>query len=373
MQSLPFRRIAILLIFALVSNIFVLSIFTQQADAVVNLSQASMVLYRMGVSRPVSNSDPILIIAKPATAVASASRTKISFAPNFSFAANTNLITISTGVAGTLSLPMTIQNQVVSAWPMVSASPVVLATTDVAFTGGALVAGSIYGFFITAGVTNPGTTAGNPYVSTITTYASSDTVTPIDSSRVAVATTTSSGDQVVVTASVPPTFSFSLGSNAIALGDLSTSTTKNGNVVATLSTNAGNGYIMWLRGQGGSDTTKAALASVATGNTILTVGTPGTGACSAYSSGNDYYQLSATFAQGGGGGGVISTNPAYDCGNSTFLSGGAIGKTYQEVERSSGTANGDTVTLYAMAAAGNLDKAATDYTDTWTVVAAGNF
>jgi len=36
-------------------------------------------------------------------------------------------------------------------------------------------------------------------------------------------------------------------------------------------------------------------------------------------------------------------------------------------------ASGDTVTLTALAAAASLNKAATDYTDTWTVIGAGNF
>ncbi len=370
MQSLRLRRITILVIFSLISNIFVLSIFTQQTSAAVNLTQASMILYRMGVSRTTSVTDPILIIFKPVTVTGAGSQVKISFAAGFSPLAAT-LVGTTAAVAGTIALPMTVQNQVVQAAPLVNSNSWTVSTTDVNFSTGALVAGSLYGFFITSGVTNPTTTASNPYVSTITTVLSSASLTALDSSRVAVATTTSSGDQVTVTASVPPTFSFSLGSNAIALGDLSTSATVNGNVVATLSTNANNGYVTWVRGNGGGAALNSALASATVNSSIVSLGTPGGGVCTAYSSGNDYYQLTATYTHPAGNG-TITKNANYDCGVG-FNSGGTIGKYYQEVVRSSGTASGDTVTLYALAAMAALDKAATDYTDTWTVVGAGNF
>jgi hypothetical protein len=332
------------------------------------MTAASMVLYRMAVSRAASSTDPILIIAKPVTAIGTQSLVKISFAPNFSFAANATLITATTAPGGGISIPMTFQNQVVTAWPLVSGSATGLSGTDVSFTAGALNASTLYGFFITAGVTNPGTTAGNPYVSTITTQDS--TVANVDSSRVATSVVVSSGDQVVVTASVPPTFSFSLGGNTIALGDLSTTATKNGNVVATISTNANNGYVTWLRGSAGSDGTNASLSSAGVSDTILSQGTIDN-TCTSYVSGSAYYQLTATFSHTAGNG-TISTNPEYGCGGSN-TSGGTITKLYQEVERSSGTASGDTVTLTALAAAASLNQAATDYTDTWTVIGAGNF
>jgi len=367
MTNLKFRRIAFLIIFSLVSNVFVLSIFTQQTQAA-SMTAASMVLYRMAVSRAASTTDPILIIAKPATAIATKSSIKISFAPNFSFATNATLILATTSPGGGIAIPMTFQNQIVSTFPLVSASAISLSGTDVSFTAGALGAGTLYGFFITAGVTNPATTAGNPYVSTITTQDS--VLAAVDSSRVATNVVVSGGDQVVVTASVPPTFSFALGSNTIALGDLSTSSTKNGNVVTTISTNANNGYVMWLRGSGGSDATNASLASAGVSDTVLSQGTIDN-TCTSYVSGTAYYQLTATFTHTAGNG-TISTNPEYGCGSSN-TSGGTITKLYQEVERSSGTASGDTVTLTALAAAASLNKAATDYTDTWTVIGAGNF
>jgi hypothetical protein len=93
MKSLTFRRISVFIIFTLLSNVFVLSVFTQQTQAATNLTQASMVLYRMGVSRTTSTTDPILIIAKPATAVATASQVKISFASGFSPLAATVIVT----------------------------------------------------------------------------------------------------------------------------------------------------------------------------------------------------------------------------------------------------------------------------------------
>jgi hypothetical protein len=368
MNSLAFRRLIVLVIFSLTINIFLFAITAQQSQAAV-LTNASMVLYRMGANNAATVNDPILIIMKTPTAVAASSQAKISFAPGFSV--NNTVIATTAPIVGTIALPMTVQNMVVQQWPLVKNSSISVSVTDVSFTSGALVAGSIYGFFITAGVTNPSITTGNPYVSTLATYDGTG-VTQKDTSRVATSITSSSGDQVVVTASVPPTFSFSIpASSTIALGDLSTSVTKNGSVVATISTNANNGYVTWVKGSAGNDSIKAALNSASISQTILSQGTPGGGTCTTYTPGTEYYQISATYTHPGGNG-TITKNPSYDCGIS-FTSGGSIGKYYHEVMRSSGTASSDTVTLNAMAAANNLSQAATDYTDTWTVIGAANF
>jgi hypothetical protein len=46
---------------------------------------------------------------------------------------------------------------------------------------------------------------------------------------------------------------------------------------------------------------------------------------------------------------------------------------YEQIAQSTGQADSDTLTLTAIVAISPVNKAASDYTDTWEVVGAGNF
>ncbi len=87
-----------------------------------------------------------------------------------------------------------------------------------------------------AQITNP--TAGNDIVINLATTTAADA--NIDTG--ALATSIISDDQVTVTATVDPTFTFTISSNSCALGTLSTANVQTCSVTLTTSTNAVDGY-----------------------------------------------------------------------------------------------------------------------------------
>lgn len=176
-----------------------------------------------------------------------------------------------------------------------------------------------------------------------------------------------SDDQVVITATVPATFSLALGTNTQALGTLSTGSVSSGSGVSvTVGTNAGNGWAGWVR------SANAALNSAATGDTIATTGTVND-TPSTLSGGTEGYVLDAdlTTDSATGGTGTVTIDAEY-LGADTS-SGGTLSTTYTEFVTANGPTDGDVITLIPRVAISSLTQAATDYTDTLTVVAAGNF
>lgn len=204
----------------------------------------------------------------------------------------------------------------------------------------------------TTAVTNP---SAGEYHPTIT--AGSDSTT--------VALRIISDDQVVVSATVPPTFNFVLDANSTSF----TANLDSGAVrqttgrTVTVTTNATNGWIAWAKDG------NTGLTSAAAGKTIAST-TPGSAAT--LSAGTEGYVLSAEVTTDASGGGTVSIPTAYQ-GTSGNSSGSGLDTTYRQVASSNGTANGDVITLRGKAAISGITPAATDYTDTWTIIGAGTF
>ena len=181
------------------------------------------------------------------------------------------------------------------------------------------------------------------------------------------ATAVIANDQVIITATVPPTFSFALGTNTQALGTLSTSSVISGSgVTVTLGTNAAKGWITWVK------SLYTYLNSATASDTIPTIGsiddTPST-----LSNGSKGYVLDCdlTTDSGTGGTGTVTIDPEYN-GTTTSM-GGTLTTTFNEVASANGPTDSDVVTLVPRVTISALTKAATDYTDTLTVVGAANF
>jgi hypothetical protein len=218
----------------------------------------------------------------------------------------------------------------------------------------ALSVNTVYCFDLTStsAVTNP--TAGE-YHPVITAGS--------DSTTVAVRIVTS--DQVLVTATVPPTFNFVLDANSTSFTtNLSTSSVvqTTGRTV-TVTTNAPNGWIAWAKD------TNTGLTSASATKTIAAT-TPGTTAT--ITTAAEGYVLSAEVTTDAAGGGTVSIPTAYQgtAGNAT---GSGLDTTFRTIASSTGTANGDVITLRGKASIIGSTPAATDYTDTWTVIGAGTF
>ena len=221
-----------------------------------------------------------------------------------------------------------------------------------------LTVGAKYAFNV-ANVTNP---AAGDYQDQVATLTSGDAV--IDSSIVTTRIITN--DQVVITANVPPTFSFSLSANLDAFTlDLDSAAVRvTSGIGVSIATNAAKGWIGWIK------SANSALSSITTGESIATSGTVD-GTPSTCSAGSDCYVVDANITTSGTGAGSLTIDPEYN--GVAASSGGALGSVLVPFASRSGKTNGDLITLLSYASITAGKAAGNDYTDTWTVVGAGNF
>ncbi|MCW1908477.1 MAG: hypothetical protein KIH63_004010 [Candidatus Saccharibacteria bacterium] len=205
--------------------------------------------------------------------------------------------------------------------------------------------------------------AAGQYTLTVTTRDTGPTT--IDSTSVAVRVITD--DQVVVSAVVPSSFNFVLDANTTSF----TTDLSSGSVVSTtgrtvtITTNAASGWITWV-----SDSNQG-LTSAAASKTIATTGTVNA-APSTLSAGTEGYVLDVDLTSDAAGGGTVSIDAEYNGGANA---GGTLSATAQPAASSTGTAGGagDVITFVGKAAIAGDTPAASDYTDTWTIIGAGSY
>lgn len=238
-------------------------------------------------------------------------------------------------------------------WPSIGATATSAVGQVVTWSSGALTAGTLYCFnwTNTAAVT---TAAAGTYTGSVSTNV--DSATPY-------ATAAITDDQIVVTASVAPTFTFAISANTDNLGQLSTGAVASSPTprTATINTNAKNGWYVWAKD------TNTGLNSASAATTIAST-TPGTN--STLSAGTEGYNTGVVSSHGGGSGAITVATPFV--GGSTGK-GGGLDTTLRTVASSTGTAQNDVLTLTNNASISSTTSAATDYTDTITVVGAGLF
>jgi hypothetical protein len=220
-----------------------------------------------------------------------------------------------------------------------------------------------YNWTNSAAVSTSSSATSSNVGSVTTTNSSSAT---IDTAQYATATITN--DQIVVTATVPPTFSFTLSGNTDALGTLATGAVAHSPTprTVTIGTNARNGWVTWAS----SALTNGGLRSSTTSYTIPSTCSAGTGTNTTLSSGTEGYNTGVTSSHASGTG-TVSVASIFD-GSSTSKGGGLCGA-FQTIASSDGTASSDVLTLTNNVAISTLTPAANDYTDTITVVGAGLF
>ncbi len=306
----------------------------------------------------------ILVVVKPAS-TATEAKVKITWpdttANGFTVnATNTNHTTSTTG------LPATYHGEALNSWPTIQANATTVTdngnTTDVVYTSGDMTAGTLYGFYVTGGITNP--TAGNAGTKQVIITTQDSVPATIDSSTVAVDTVGTNGDQVTLTATVDPSFNFALSGNSIALGALSTSARTQGSVTVDIDTNANNGWIAWMRSEGGA----ATLASATTSDSISSTDTS---SCVTTAIGSKGYVVDVNSSAGTNTSGALTVATEYACTDAQ--AGGVISTTYEQIADRTGVVDSDTLTLNAIVTISATTKAGSDYTDTWEVVGAGDF
>lgn len=210
---------------------------------------------------------------------------------------------------------------------------------------GALTAGQSYCATLTSAtaVTNPG--AG---VYSVVLNDAGDTTT--------VAIDVIANDQVVVSATVPPTFTMALSSNTDNLGTLSAaSVASSTGVNATISTNGNYGWFLWALDS------QAGLNSTSQSKLIPTVPT-GSNANMTTNIGTEKYAL-----------GVTTGNATANYTDSGFTGSGLSTTVYNKIASGNAAVAGAVATVKELATISATTPAATDYSDTVTLVGAGSF
>lgn len=249
-----------------------------------------------------------------------------------------------------------------TAWVGIGTATAVSGAT-VTFASGDLVVNTQYCFnFVSTSTLTLPTSANTNNTGTIETETSGGSA--IDTVNYATSNIASNGDQITVTATVPSTFSMNLGgATTAALGSLPTSgAPATAAVTMTVSTNANNGWIAWAKNANANST----LTSATTADTSISSG--------AYSSGSNTHNLTGAAGYGlavttGSGSPTI----AADYNVSTPSVGSLDSTKFEQIASKNVPANANTVTLTFAAEALPTTKAATDYTDTVTFTAAGQF
>lgn len=340
------RFFSFLGIFALVS-VLALPVFFAERVQAGNFQQVYIRLDRLAASTATGGT----VCAKPQTAGTEAD-VQVTFPSGYTVNGTASNWTVTT-----TNLPSGS-----TAWVSIATATNVT-TQTVTFPSGELVVGTLYCFNFSGTTTLTTGTAENNQTGTVTTRTGA--AATIDSSAYALSIV--SNDQIVVSATVPATFSFALSANTDSIGTLSTTTASSSGVTASMSTNAASGWIAWVK------SANAALNSVSTGASIATAGsvddTPTDLA------GTTGYVLDVDITTDGGGTGTITQAAGYgaEYAGTNTTSGGTLSTTFQPIAASSGTTDGDVLTLIERAKITAIQAAATDYTDTLTVVAAGRF
>lgn len=245
------------------------------------------------------------------------------------------------------------------AWPSIATASNVTSQA-VTFPSGDLTVGTLYCFnWTNASAVTVKSSATSSNTGTVVTQTSVPAA--IDTGNYATASITN--DQITVTATVPSVFSFALSGNSDALGTLSsgavtTSPTPN---TVTVNTNAGNGWSVWAKDLNTGLTSAAATSTIAST-------TPG--ANSTLSAGTNGYNMGVTSSQVGGSGTITIATPFV---GSSAGQGGGLDTSLRSLASSTGTANTAVLTLKNNVAISPTQAAATDYTDTLTVIGAGLF
>lgn len=276
--------------------------------------------------------------------------------------------TASNWVANNTNLPYdpTDQSTQATMWAGVTNTEQASAVSGnaVTWTASDLSDGTFYCFNFTGSSSTVGA-AGNDKIGYLQTQGGDPFVSNVSW---AVSVVGSDNDQITVTASVSAQMTFTLSANTAALGTLASgSTTAASGITQTVVTNARNGWASWVMSNtdGGSDA--GALESTIAGAQI---DSPGSwdGSPETLTSAGGYVLDVDT------GAGCDATCVADEYEGGDADSGGHLSYSiFRQTANDTTPTSGDVVSLVVKARSSSTTPAASDYTDTLTVVAAGSF
>ncbi len=372
MKITSLKKIAILSIVALILN--TISLFIAVPVAAADFTKSGIRFDRMVINNTNTN---ILVVAKIPTGTSSEASIGLQFATGFTIG------TASAVAVSTTSLPSTFNGETVNAWPGIGTTAATVSGTNVTITSTNVTAGSTYGFYITNGVTNPSSTGQKTIKMSTHSDGTPDFSAYSDDIDLAVIATTfvsdngtgTDDDQITVTATVSPTYTFDINDNDVAL-QTSLATVEypgganNGSEAIpniTVTTNANNGHVLWLKSSSASG-----LTSATTGTTIAFSGTAAAGGPTGLTAGTEGVVIDIDINNNSSGSLAIST----EFNGASTVQGGTPSTTFQEIATATGptlTATGDVVNFLPRVSVKSTTKAANDYTATFTIVGAGNF
>lgn len=322
------------------------------------LTQAGVRLGRLGISAAATND--LLVTFKLNTTPTTVGRITITFPVGF---------TVTTGAPAVSVVGFPNTPAAITAPPGALTAAATAATRTIVVSGltsASLNNTTLYGFTIPTGtVTNPA--AAGQYNVTVESDTGAGVLIDLTTTPVFIFGAAANQDQVVVSASVSPNFSFSLSANVdtVPKVDPTTIQTSTG-VTMTVGTNSPLGYTAYVKSANAALTSASSPGTpIATGTfnaapDALVVGTtkygfvPSTGAACTTCTGAITYDAEYNVTLGTQAGSFNATNFA------SFVS-------------RNGYTNADQIILKERDTVANTVGYANDYTDTLTVVAAGNF
>lgn len=357
-----YKLLALSLVLGLSVQVFLLT-YLDRVGAVANIMTYTLVRTdRMKLNTATTGT----VCAKPTT-TATETSVKVTFPTSYTVSGTVGNWSVGTTSTGWPKDPAD-NTTTATAWPGIAqptgAGEFVIAGQSVNFVSTDLTVGTWYCFnwTNTAALTTKNSATNNntgQVITQTTGGAASDTGN--------YATATVTDDQIAVTATVNPSFSFSLSSNSAALSTLTPTNPVSATAInARVSTNAYKGYNIWAADPAGSPGLTAASVS----KTIVYNPTVGS-AAAALSNGVEGYNLGAGTSSGTTCPSV--TDDANFASSGTPYKGGGLDNTLRSVAFGTGPADACDLPLTVSASVSNITPAATDYAGTMTVVAAGRF
>lgn len=326
------------------------------------LNRAGVRLGRLGISASIGND--LLVTFRLNNTPTSVSKIKISLPSGFT-------VTTGTPVVGS-----TFPNTPASITAPPGLPGTATATGGGAGTGGTIVVSgltsasldntTLYGFTVATGTVQNPATAGQYILSVESENAAS---TPIDSlsTPTYIYGVSANQDQIAVSASVAPNFSFALSANSDTVPQIDPTTIQTSTgVTMTVGTNSPLGYTAYVK------SANAALTSATSPGTPISTGTFNAAPDSITPGTTKYGLVPAT-------GPACSTCTGSLTYDAEFLvvdgthAGSFNGANFASFVSRSGYTNSDQITLRERATVANTVGYANDYSDTLTIVAAGNF
>ena len=256
-----------------------------------------------------------------------------------------------------------------TAWPGIGTATAVTGST-VTFPSGDLTPDTLYCFDFAGTNTLTTGSVGNNQVGSLTLADAS--LTTLNFSQYALSILVN--DQIGVSGVVPPALTFDQAGTidtftAPLQADTVTSTSGKD---FTIATNANSGWVAWVK------SANTGLISSSTGASIGTYGnaTDNTPTDLGTLTNQNAYDLNVAIKTDSAtqGTGTVSQGSGYGAEYAGGASsGGTLTNTFQPIASGSGVTDGDILTLKEVSRVTSLQAAATDYTDTLTVIAAGRY